>query len=63
MPATNYAERLRRFVPEERAALAAYELNPGHSDLDDEQPVTVPVGSYAVRCQLGDIRQAKREGF
>jgi hypothetical protein len=41
-------------------AMAAYELDPGHSDLDSEQPMSVKVGDQWVRCTLGDIRMAKR---
>lgn len=33
------------------AVIAGYPLNPGHSDLDNEQPVHVSM-------QLGDVRKA-----
>lgn len=42
-------------------AMALYPLNPGHSDLDNEQPMTVHVHDAWVRCTLGDIRKAQRE--
>jgi hypothetical protein len=51
--------------PELIRAMALYPLDPGHSDLDNEQPMSVPVqqgaDSYAARCTLGEIRQAQRE--
>lgn len=53
----------RQFAPDEIAAMRAFDLDPGHSDLDDEQPMSVPVGSEWVRCQLGDIRKAKRDAY
>lgn len=31
------------FTARETAAMAAYALDPGHSDLDDEQPLTIVV--------------------
>lgn len=40
-------------------AMADYPLNPGHSDLDDEQPMFVKVGDGFVACTLGDIRRAQ----
>lgn len=42
-------------------AMALYPLNPGHGDLDNEQPFSVRVGDAWVRCTLGDVRQAQRE--
>lgn len=42
-------------------AMALFPLNPGHSDLDNEQPISVRVGDAWVGCTLGDIRQAQRE--
>ncbi len=52
------------FTPAQIAAMVAYELDPGHSDLDNEQPMTVHHGDGAYfRCLLGDIRRAKREAI
>lgn len=47
-------------------AMAGYQFNPGHEDLDDIQPMVVqlnkPNGSpWHFRCTLGDIRLAKQE--
>lgn len=37
-----------------RAVVAGVEYNPGHSDLDDEQPITVrlTLGDYRLACRL-----------
>ncbi len=37
-----------------RAVVAGMEYNPGHSDLDDEQPITVrmTLGDYRLACRL-----------
>lgn len=40
------------------AAMARYPLNPGDSDLDDEQPVSLRLDDRFVRVTLGDIREA-----
>lgn len=48
------------FTIPEFAAMAAYRLDPGHSDLDNEQPMAVTVGAETLRCTLGDIRAARR---
>lgn len=46
------------------AAMVVYPLDPGHSDLDNEQPMSVRVGfgptKRDVPCTLGDIREAQR---
>jgi len=54
------------FTETEIIAMAGYQLNPGHSDLDDEQPMCVRVHDGLwdpkdLRCTLGDIHKAKRD--
>lgn len=56
----------REFSTTEVMAMAGEQLNPGHSDLDNEQPMSVRIHDglwdhVDMRCLLGDIRQAKRE--
>lgn len=56
----------RIFSDTEIMALAGYQLNPGHSDLDNEQPMAVRLHDglwdhQDLRCLLGDIRQAKAD--
>lgn len=56
----------RTFTDTEIMAMAGYQLNPGHSDLDNEQPMSVRIHDGLwdhrdMRCLLGDIRQAKRD--
>lgn len=41
-------------------AMVAFEMNPGHSDLDNEQPITLAVWGDYYGVTLGEIRQAKR---
>jgi hypothetical protein len=48
------------FTLPELAAMATYRLDPGHSDLDNEQPMAVTVGTETLRCTLGDIHAARR---
>lgn len=43
------------------AAMVAFELDPGHSDLDNEQPIAVLVHGRFRFVSLGDIRKAKRD--
>ena len=45
------------------AAMARFEMNPGHSDLDDEQPETIRVGDQWVTVPLGHIREAHRLAY
>jgi len=44
---------IRDVLPVLQAVTAGYDYNPGSSDLDDEQPITV-------RMNLGDYRRASR---
>lgn len=46
------------------AAMAAFEMNPGHSDLYDEQPIGVQVspGEF-VTVLLGEIRETQRQAY
>lgn len=55
------ARYTREFTPAEMAAMAAYPLDPGHSDLDNEQPMAVRVADEWLRCTLGDVRHAQME--
>lgn len=54
------------FTETEIIAMAGYQLDPGHSDLDNEQPMAVRIHDglwdhVDLRCTLGDIRKAKRD--
>lgn len=49
------------FTTPETLAMIAYALNPGHSDLDNEQPMSIRHGDGFLRCTLGDIRKAQRD--
>lgn len=56
----------RQFTEGQIMATAGFQLNPGHSDLDDVQSMCVRLhdGLWVpddLRCTLGDIRQAKRD--
>lgn len=54
------ARRARRARKNPIAAfMVAYPLDPGHSDLDDEQPMVIG----GDRCTLGDVREAKRRAY
>ena len=46
------AARLRDAVTMAKAVVAGFDYDPGHSDLDNEQPITV-------RMTLGDYRRAR----
>lgn len=48
-----------RMISRAFLAMANYPLDPGHSDLDDAQPMSVKVGDDFVSCTLGDIRRAR----
>lgn len=63
MPASPTLTALKRDeVPagELLLAMRAFDLNPGHTDLDDEQPEIVVLKGGYVRVTLGEIRNAKR---
>ncbi len=56
----------RTFTETEIMAMAGYQLDPGHSDLYDEQSMSVRLHDglwdhQDMRCLLGDIRQAKTD--
>lgn len=58
----------RTFTNTEVLAMAGYQLDPGHSDLDNEQPMSVRVHDglwdhVDLRCLLGDIRKAKSDFY
>lgn len=58
----------KSFTAPEILAMAGYQLNPGHSDLDDRQHMSVRLhdGLWDERhlsCTLGDIHQAKRDFY
>lgn len=42
-----------------KAVCDGFEYDPGHSDLDDEQPIQVsmPLGTYRLACRLEVILQ------
>jgi hypothetical protein len=52
-PAVQLGFLVRDTTPIFKAIKAGFDCDPGHSDLDDEQPITV-------RMTLGDYRRAER---
>lgn len=46
------------------AAMVAFVTDPGHSDLDNEQPISVRIGEDRfVSVTLGEVREAKLQAY